>query len=408
MQPCQSPPRLFYAFFVFAVPLFDILCTQLTIRLSQSILIPVMRKILIAPRRYVQGPHVIAELGELLKPLGTKALLLWDVPLKEIVGNTVRQSLQQGGIAFIEVDFQGEATHAERKRVGDIAAKEGCNISVAIGGGKTLDVGKAAAIDHNMRIVTVPTIASNDSPTSAASVWYDENHMFQKFDCWYFNPDLVLVDSRIIVNAPVRSFVAGMGDALSTWVEMEASMQTRTKNLAGGTPTMAAEALAKLCFETLLEYGIDAKRDVENHVVTPAVEKVIEANTLLSGIGFESGSLATAHAIGNELSNVQACMKAGMMHGEKVAFGIATQLCLDDSVTASYRNALFDFMIAVGLPVTFADLNLAPLDTAVVRKIAENCAMPGSLVHFHPFEVTAESLYDAMMSADALGKSRKS
>ena len=366
-----------------------------------------MKKTLLAPRRYVQGPDILAELGGLLQPLGNKALVLWDGPLKGLVGETVRQSLRKASIAFFEVDFQGEATLAERKRVGDLAAKEGCNISVAIGGGKVLDVGKGAAIDYNMRIVTVPTIASNDSPTSAASVWYDENHIFQGFECWHFNPDLVLVDSQIIVNAPVRAFVAGMGDALSTWIEMEASMQTRTKNLSGGVPTLAAEALAKLCFETLLEFGLDAKRDVENHVLTPAVEKVIEANTLLSGLGFESGSLATAHAIGNELSNVPACLKAGMMHGEKVAFGITTQLCLDDSVTSGYRNAIFDFMISIGLPVTFAELNMEPLDPAVVRKIAENVAVPGSLCHNHPFAVTARSLYDAMMSADALGKARK-
>ncbi|MCL2742451.1 MAG: glycerol dehydrogenase [Planctomycetaceae bacterium] len=366
-----------------------------------------MRKILIAPRRYVQGPDVLAEIGELLKPLGNKALILWDGILKNLVGNTVRQSLQNAGLAFVEVDFQGEATLAERKRVGNIAAQEKCGISVAIGGGKVLDVGKGAAIDNNLRIVTVPTIASNDSPTSAASVWYDENHIFQGFECWYFNPDLVLVDSRVIANAPVRSFVAGMGDALSTWIEMEASMQSRTKNLAGGTPTLAATALARLAFDTLFEYGIDAKRDVENHNLTPAVERVIEANTLLSGIGFESGSLATAHAIGNELSNVPACQKAGMMHGEKVAFGVAAQLCLDDSVSAAYRNMVFDFMIQIGLPVTFKELNLEPLDPAIVRKIAENCAAPGSLVHFHPFEVTAQNLYDAMMSADALGRERK-
>jgi len=198
-----------------------------------------------------------------------------------------------------------------------------------------------------------------------------------------------------------------MGDALSTWVEMEASMQTRTKNLSGGTPTMASAALAKLAFDTLLEFGEDAKRDVENKVVTPAVEKVIEANTLLSGLGFESGSLATAHAIGNELSNIPACQAAGMMHGEKVAFGIATQLCLDDSIEAEYRNMLFDFMIAIGLPVTFADLNLADAEPGVIRHVAEVCAGPGSLCHNHPFEVTVDSLYDAMIAADALGKTRK-
>jgi len=366
-----------------------------------------MKMTLICPRRYVQGPGVLAELGEMLKSLGKKALILWDAPVKNAVAQTVRDSLKKADIAFVEVDFHGEASLAERKRVGDLAANEHCDVSVAIGGGKVLDVGKGAAIDHGMRIVTVPTIASNDSPTSAASVWYDENHNFQYFECWPFNPDLVLVDSRVIANAPVRAFVAGMGDALSTWVEMEASMQTRTKNLSGGTPTMTAAALAKLCFETLLEYGLDAKRDVENKIVTPAVEKVIEANTLLSGLGFESGSLATAHAIGNELSNVPECQAAGMMHGEKVAFGVATQLCLDDSVSAEYRNGLFDFMIDIGLPVTFDDLNMADVDASVIRKIAESCAGPGSLCHNHPFEVTTESLYDAMIAANALGKDRK-
>ncbi len=366
-----------------------------------------MRMTLICPRRYIQGPGVLGELGMAIKPLGKKALILWDATLRNSVGETVRQSLRDAEIDWFETDFQGEATLAERKRVGDLAKENGCDISVAVGGGKVLDVGKGAAIDCGMRIVTVPTIASNDSPTSAASVWYDENHNFRYFECYPFNPDLVLVDSRVIVNAPVRAFIAGMGDALSTWIEMEASAQTRTKNLSGGTPTMAAAALAKLCFETLLEFGPDARRDVENKVLTPAVEKVIEANTLLSGIGFESGSLATAHAIGNELSNIPACQQAGMMHGEKVAFGVATQLCLDDSVTASYRNMLFDFMIGIGLPVTFEDLNMKNVGQGVLRHIAEVCAGPGSLCHNHPFEVTVESLTDAMIAADALGRTRK-
>ena len=48
-----------------------------------------------------------------------------------------------------------------------------------------------------IKMVTCPTIASNDSPTSAASVWYDENHNFVGFDCWPFNPDIVLVDTQV-------------------------------------------------------------------------------------------------------------------------------------------------------------------------------------------------------------------
>jgi glycerol dehydrogenase len=238
-------------------------------------------------------------------------------------------------------------------------------------------------------------------------VWYDDQHNFVNFDCWPFNPDIVLVDTQVVANGPVRAFVAGMGDALSTWVETEAAYKSRAMNIAGGRPTLAALAIARLCFETLLVHGLDAKRDVELHVVTPAVEKVIEANVLLSGLGFESGGLATAHMIGNLLSNVPACQAKGLMHGEKVAFGIVTQLCLDDEVDADEKAAIVDFAIEIGLPVTFAELNLAGVTREQLQAIGEACAGPGSLCHNHPFEVTATDIVDAMFAADALGRYRQ-
>ena len=366
-----------------------------------------MKKVLIAPRKYVQGRGVLGELGEYLKLLGKKPLVLWDPVVKQLVGSTVRQSLQRASLELVEVDFAGEATAAERSRVGGIAAQSRVDMAVGIGGGKVLDVAKAVAVDNHIGMVTCPTIASNDSPTSAASVWYDDNHNFVGFDCWPFNPDIVLVDTQVIANGPVRAFVAGMGDALSTWVEAEAAFKSRAMNIAGGRPTMAAMTLARLCFETLLEHGLDAKRDVELHVVTPAVEKVIEANVLLSGLGFESGGLATAHMIGNLLSNVPECQKRGLMHGEKVAFGIVTQLCLDDEMDADEKAVIVDFQIEIGLPVTFSQLNLEGVTRERLQAIGEACAGPGSLCHNHPFEVTATDIVDAMFAADALGRHRQ-
>ena len=58
-----------------------------------------------------------------------------------------------------------------------------------------------------------------------------------------------------------------------------------------------ALALADLCYRTLLEDGADALRAVQAQVVTPALERLVEANTLLSGLGFESSGLAAAHAM---------------------------------------------------------------------------------------------------------------
>ncbi len=364
-----------------------------------------MKTILIAPRKYVQGRRVLSELGDYLKILGKKALVVWDDVVKGLVGQTVLESIQAAGLEMVDVVFSGEVTQAERERIGEIAKAEGVDISIGVGGGKVLDIAKAVAVDLKLAIVTVPTIASNDSPTSAASVWYDDEHNFVGFDCWPFNPDLVLVDSQVIANGPARAFAAGMGDAMSTWVESEAAYKTRPLNLAGGCSTQAAYTLAQLCFEILMEHGVNARRAVEMNLVTPEVEKVIEANVLLSGLGFESGGLATAHMVGNLLSNVPECK--GLMHGEKVGFGIVTQLCMDDEVDVEQRLAIIDFQVQVGLPVCFADLNLAGVTRDRLVPIADACAGEGSLCANHPFEVTSDSVVDAMLAADAMGTRRK-
>lgn len=364
-----------------------------------------MKSALIAPRKYIQGRGILKETGKYVAMLGRRPLLLWDPMVKNLVGGTMLASLKEAGLEPIDVEFGGESTKAEANRIAQIVRDEGADVSVGVGGGKVLDIAKAAAVYAGVKLVTVPTIASNDSPTSAASVWYNEQGDCEGFDCWPFNPDIVLVDSGVIAAGPVRAFVAGMGDAMSTWVEAEAAQKGRAINLAGGTSTMAAMAIARLCYETLMEYGIEAKRAVENKALTPAVEKVIEANVLLSGLGFESGGLATAHMIANALPSFPECKK--FMHGEKVGFGIISQLCLDDEMDTAEMYAIVDWEIAVGLPVTFADLNLAGVDREPLKMIGDVCASKGSLCESHPFEVTSENVVDAMIAADALGRHRK-
>jgi glycerol dehydrogenase len=364
-----------------------------------------MKKILIAPRKYVQGRGVLAEAGTLMTILGKKAMILWDSTVKQIVGETLLKSLADAGLEVVDVDFQGECSRKEVARVTQIIRDSGVDISVGVGGGKTIDTAKAAAHEAGTRMVTIPTIASTDTPTSSATVWYDDQGSCIGFDCWDFNPDLVLVDSQIIANGPVRAFVAGMGDALATWIEADAAYKTRATNLAGGTSTMAAMALANLCYETVLDFGIEAKRAVEQNVVTPAVERVIEANVLLSGLGFESGGLATVHMIANTLSSYPECKE--MMHGDKVGFGIISQLCLDDETDVDEMYEVVDFEIAVGLPVTFEDLGLGGATREKLQPLADACASEGSLCENHPFPITVDSVLDAMIAADQLGQARK-
>ena len=366
-----------------------------------------MKKAIVSPRRYVQGPGLLHDVGATVRSLGTKAVVLWDSTVRQIVGDRVLASFAEAGIEVFEYDFPGESTQKARGEAAQLLSENQASMIVAFGGGKALDVAKGAASDAGGGMVSCPTIASTDSPTSACSVWYDEQGNYEGFDMWPFNPDMVLVDTEVIVQAPVHTFVAGMGDALATWIEAEAVQKSRGKNFVGAHATMAALAWAELSFKTIMDFGLDARRDVKNHLVTPAVEKVVEANVLLSGVGFESVGLACAHDVGNLLSNFHECHEKGLMHGHKVAFGIVTQLCLDDEMDPWHRQEIVDFEIVLGLPVTFDDLGLEGISDERLKEIGDFCAAEGSLTHNHPFPISSARIVDAMRSADCLGRERK-
>src|SRR5262249_36238586 len=176
-------------------------------------------------------------------------------------------------------------------------------------------------------VVNCPTVASSDAPCSTHSVISTDDGAFLQYRIYGKNPQLVLVDTQVIAQSPTRLLVAGMGDALATWFEAKTCVEGNIKNMRGGASTQSALALAEVCFRTFLGDGPDARPAVENQVVTPALERLVEANTLLSGLGFESSGLAAAHAIHNGLTAAPATHR--YYHGEKVAYGLLVQLVLE-------------------------------------------------------------------------------
>jgi glycerol dehydrogenase len=362
-----------------------------------------MIKVFIAPRRYVQGVGVLKEIGKYVAPLGKRALVAWGPNVSQAFGDLVGKSFAEHKVELISYVFSGECDRPQVAAGIEMVKAEGADIVVGLGGGKAIDLGKAIAMGAGVKFASVPTIASNDAPTSAATVYYTCEGDFEGWDIWPANPDLVLVDTEVIVNADARWLVSGMGDGLCTWYEAEAAFKGRRTALAGGVATLAAMNLAKLCGETILEFGVDAKRDCELHVVTPAVEKIVEANTLLSGLGFESGGVATAHAIGNGLTSVAKAFS----HGERVAFGLAAQLCMDDDIPVAERLRAIDFMVDVGLPVTFEELGIGGISKEQLMELAAGFAGPGSIAHNHVFTVTPFDIFSAMVAADALGRERR-
>lgn len=352
-----------------------------------------------APGRYVQGRGAVATLGSELDRLKLKKpLILLDPGVRDVLGDAFAK-LEDAEV----VDFGGECSPGEIDRVAQVASDSGAGVVVGVGGGKALDTAKAVAHPAELPLVLVPTIASTDAPTSALSVVYDDDGAFLEYRFWGNNPDVVIVDTEVIAKAPVRFLVAGIGDGLSTWFEADASSTTKASAMAGGAPLQAALTLARLCYDTLLEHGIPARQAVERRVVTPSVERVVEANTLLSGLGFESGGLAAAHSIHNGLTVLHETHD--FWHGEKVAFGVIAMVVLEGRPTAILEE-LVDFCLEVGLPVTLGDLGVDAED-ADLSKVAEAACAEGETIHNLPFPVDQAMVVDAMLAADAFGQERR-
>jgi len=163
-------------------------------------------------------------------------------------------------------------------------------------------------------------------------------------------------------------------------------------------------SLAELCYRILLSDGVDALAALQNQSPTPALERLVEANTLLSGLGFESSGLAAAHAVHNGLTAVP--QTHSYFHGEKVAYGVLVQLILEKKAEPLLEEVL-DFSSRVGLPTTLAAIGLEEMTGEMLDLIAARSTAQGETMHNEPFAVQPRMVAEAIRAADALGREWK-
>ncbi|MFK8041778.1 glycerol dehydrogenase [Congregibacter sp.] len=363
-----------------------------------------MARVFGSPRRYVQAPGVIAQTGDYLHKLGfASCAVLLSARSQRAEGAVLLQSLEDAGIPATILTFGGECSFEEIERHADVlrARSAAPATVIALGGGKVVDAGKCIAHRLGVPAVVVPSLASNDAPCSAASVIYSPEGVSETFEVFAENPALVLVDTAVVAAAPARYLVAGMGDAMATCYEARAcSNNPGAVTTFGASPTLAGAAIAKLCAETVYADGEAALASLEAELIDDALERIVEANTLLSGIGFECGGLAASHGFAQAYT-VVAHVHKQFLRGEMVAMGILAQLALegwDDEARRVTR-----FFARIGLPVHLGQIALSPEDADSLAAVVE-AAMAFPFMANMPVEVTSETLHAAILSADRLGR----
>ncbi|MDR1050552.1 MAG: glycerol dehydrogenase [Deltaproteobacteria bacterium] len=355
-----------------------------------------------APFRYVQGPGEIRNLPAHAAPHGRKVLAAVDPYLFPRLGPELRDIFAGSGTEIAAVPFGGECTEDEVARLAGLAKSLGSRVVCGLGGGKTLDAAKLAGADLKLPVVIVPTSASTDAPVSAMGVLYRPDGRHLRCRTFDHAPELVVVDSEIVARAPLRLFVAGIGDALSTWPEAEACLASGTPNYVGRGygQSLAGGAVAAKCHEIVLGKAPAAVADLSRGLLTEAVEDVIEANILLSGLGFENNGCAAAHALHTGIHELEG--SGALYHGEVVAFGVLFQGVLERR-PPDETAMLLDFLSSLGLPVSFRDMGLKT-DDGSLALVAGRIMDGGSGVTAEPFAVTRETVLEALVKADRLGR----
>ena len=360
------------------------------------------KKVFISPGAYIQGAGVLNTIGNETKKIGNKPLVLSDDIVWELTKDTVTKSFEAADIDYFYAEFHGESSESEIERLADVGKEHSSDLVIGIGGGKTIDTAKAVADLLKLPVIIAPSTASTDAPTSALSVIYSDEGVFESYKFFDKNPDLVLVDSEVIVNAPPYLFASGIGDAMATLVESRASQKRNSDTMAGGKATLAAQAIAEKAEKVLFEQGVSAYEAAKKGLVTPQVEAVIEVNTLLSGLGFENGGLAAAHAVHNGFTALEGKIH-DLSHGQKVFYGILTQLVLEGRTDEDILRYV-EFFKKLSLPTTLKEMHLDDVPYEDLLKIGELATAEGETSLNMDPNLTAKQVADALLAVDTLSK----
>ena len=197
---------------------------------------------------------------------------------------------------------------------------------------------------------------ATDTPATSRSVIYnlDGSSYAIKYDK---SPDLIIVDTEVIFKSPLRFFISGIGDAITTKFEAEANNRKMRKNLIKGNyfSTYTGMVISDVCYDTLIGSGKDAVSGIQSGCHNESVDKVIEAVVLMSGLGAENCGCGIAHAVGEGIALVPTNKVS--LHGEQVAFGLICQLIAEKRDVGVIRG-LLKYYGEVGLPKTLGELGI--------------------------------------------------
>ena len=293
------------------------------------------------PELYISEPGAIDLLGTSVKKYGRTVLLVWSETARRVTENDVHKSLEAENITYTEYLFHGYPTLDTANEITDLALENRVELLIAAGGGRVLDVTKAAGDIAGIPVAAVPTIAATCAAWAAVSIMYTKEGNFDHFRANEHAPKIILADTTILAQAPVRYLKAGIVDTLAKWYETSVGYEEATSEFAYVNSVRGA----RLAYDFLNKEAVAVVRNVESGKIDQNTKKTVDAILFLAGnVGSYVGEKAYsgfAHPFYHSSRIIPETRST--LHGEIVAFGLIMQAVLEKKEEAELIGLIEQF-----------------------------------------------------------------
>jgi glycerol dehydrogenase-like iron-containing ADH family enzyme len=350
----------------------------------------------IGPAQVLRGPGAWTEALPLLARLGQHVLLLGRSQATAELRNQLQADLEAAGLRVTAALLRHDCCEADLGRLAQEARRAGVNLVLAAGGGKVLDAGKLLAHRLELACVTVPTSAATCAGWTALANLYSPQGAFEGDVALARCPDLLVFDHALVGQAPARTLASGIADAMAKWYEASVS-----SGASGDGLIQQAVQMARVLRDQLLLDAEAALQEPGGEAWVRVAEACGLTAGLIGGIGGARCRTVAAHAVHNGLTQLQATH--GVLHGEKVGFGILVQLRLEEvlggsQLAAQARRQLLPLFQRLAIPCTLAELGLGQASLAELEQVCAFACAAGSDLHHLPFAVARTDLLAALVS----------
>ena len=291
--------------------------------------------------KVISGAGVATQLpGEVSRLGAKKVFVLTDLNTYEAAGEKVCSLLRSAGLAVQSYTLPEREPHPDEQRVGAAVMhmEYDCDLVVGVGSGVINDIGKMIAAISHLPYVIVGTAPSMDGYASATSSMTRDG---LKVSINTKGADVIIGDTDIMRQAPLRLLQAGLGDMIAKYVSI---CEWRLSHIINGE--YYCEAVAQL-IRSAVKQCVDGAEGLlrrEEAAVSAVFEGLIIGGVAMNYAGCSRPASGNEHYISHivDMRSVE-FGTAEDLHGIQCAIGTLETLRLYEKlrdVTPDRERAL--------------------------------------------------------------------